>query len=166
MAEQSGVYVRFHNRSVPDVEATARDGRPRFKEVPYIEKIVAGDPKNIVHRPANPLDEQAHPGAWEAYKKGVETVDGTPLKEWPGITRSQVDELAAFKVHTVEQLAGVSDANLKNIGPLLAMRQRARDYLERSKAEAPVANLQAQLDALKLQNAELMKRLEEPAKRK
>lgn len=167
MAEQpnvGGVYVQFYDRPVLDKEKTAKEGRQCFKDATYIRKIVAGDPKNEVDRPANQNDYTDFPGAYEAYKKKSEAMEGTPLKEWPAINRSQVEELAAFKVYTVEQLASVSDGNLKNIGPLLALRQKARDFIDRAKADAPIASLQAQVDALVRQNAELQKQVD--AKRK
>lgn len=164
--QQGGVYAQFYIRSVPDKAATEKEGRPRFKDVPYVRKMVAGDPKNEVDRPANPLDHDSHRGAWEAFQKGEEAQTGTPLKEWPGVTRSQVDELAAFKVYTLEQLASVSDVLLRNVGPLMAIRQKARDFLEAATKAAPISHLQAQMDALKKQNEELTKRLEEQSKKK
>jgi hypothetical protein len=153
MSEQQkgGVYVRFYKRAVEDKTESEKQGRPVFKDKPYIEIIVAGDPKNIVDRPANPLDEAAYPGAWAAFKAGAEQQQGFPLKDWAACTRSQVEELAAFKVYTVEQLANTADVHLRGIGPFLALRQKARDWLEAAAKNAPIADLQAQVESLRKQ---------------
>src|SRR6266850_1684447 len=62
---------------------------------------------------------------YAAFKSGQEAVpDGTALKAWAGIDRASVEELAYFKVYTVEQLAGMNDSNAV---PFLQLRERARD---------------------------------------
>jgi len=68
---------------------------------------------------------------YAAFKSGQEAApDGTALKAWPGIDRASVEELAYFKVYTVEQLAGMNDSNAM---PFIQLRERARDYLKKAK---------------------------------
>ena len=92
---------------------------------------------------------------------------GTPLAEWPLISRAEVEELAYFKVRSVEQLAEISDGNARNIGPILALRQKARDWLEKasggaleSKLRSLVDQKDSQIEALRNQMAELTARVE------
>lgn len=146
---QSGdekLFVRFAMQPVQDDKKSQESGRPVFNDVEYIEIMAPGDRSNIVHRPVRDDDKQRFARQWAAWKSGAgEGVSGTPLKEWPGVTRGQVEELAHFRVHTVEQLAGISDGNMQNVGPLMALRQRARDYLEQAKGQAPLTQMRAEL---------------------
>jgi hypothetical protein len=81
-----------------------------------------------------------------AYKSGqAEQTQGTDLKLWAGINPSAVEELAFYKVYTVEQLAEMADSLVGNYLPL---RQRARDYLAKTKDEAASLNAIAQKNAL------------------
>ena len=144
----AGLFVRFGKVAKEDKEESLQAGRPVFKEVDYITIAVPGDKTSEVCRPVRPTDKERFRGAWERYNAGhAQAVDGTPLKDWPGMTRDKVEELAYFKVYTVEQLADVSDTNLRNMGPFLALRQRARDFLERAKGAAPMEKLRQELEA-------------------
>lgn len=147
-AHQHKVFVRFNRQPVQDQEASLREGRPVFRDVIYIEKRVPGDNSNVVHRPARDADYQEFAGVYEKFKAGEgERLVGTPLKEWPAITRSLVEELAHFHCFTVEQLAEMSDSALQNVGPLMAVRQKARDAISKAKDEAPLQKLRADLEA-------------------
>lgn len=157
----AGLFVRFSKVPKEDAEASAQEGRPIFKEVDYITIAVPGDKTSEVVRPVRPTDKERFRAAWERYNAGhAQVADGTPLKEWPGVSRAQVEELAYFRIYTVEQLADVSDANLRNMGPFLALRQRARDFLERAKGAAPVEKMRQELEARDEQLARLQAQVE------
>lgn len=80
-----------------------------------------------------------------AFKSGQEEQQiGQDLKGWPGIDPASVEDLAYFKVHTVEQLAAMNDSN---VGQFHTLRQRARDYLDEAKKGAASINVRAELDA-------------------
>lgn len=82
---------------------------------------------------------------YEAFRSGREDqMVGTSLKDWPGIDRATADDLAYYKVVTVEQLAELNDSNATKFHSL---RQRARDYLEAAKKSSAVVNMRAELDA-------------------
>ena len=118
------VFVQFNVQPLQDEKASKEAGRPVFKDTEFIRIVVPGDKQNIVHRPVNPDDPEKYRDAYQAFKRGVsDAVSGTPLAEWPLVTRSQVEELGYFGVRSVEQLANVSDGNLKNMGPYIALRQ-------------------------------------------
>jgi hypothetical protein len=77
---------------------------------------------------------------WQNYAAGKgEQHEGTDLKVWPGITRAQAEELAHFKIYTVEQLAAMNDSNVT--GHYVGLRQRARDYLAESKKQVTASEL-------------------------
>jgi hypothetical protein len=164
----SNLFVQFYSHPVQNEAKSAEAGRPVFEDVDYIRIQVPGDKTTRIERPVRPDDVRAHRIAHEAYKAGKEApTSGTPLKEWPAATRAQVEELAYFKVYTVEHLAGLSDGNAQNLGPILALRQKARDFLEAAKATAPMASLRAELErkdaelaALRAQMAKMNETLE------
>lgn len=125
-------------------------GRPVYDEVEYIEIVVPGDRSNVVHRPVTQQDRQKYARQYAAWKAGnQEATSGTPLSAWPGISRAQVEELAYFKIRTVEQLAGVSDANITNIAFASDLRRRAQAYLEQAKGNAPLEAALAEIAHLK-----------------
>lgn len=163
------LYVQFYLQPVQNVGKSETEGRPIFDDVEYIRIQVPGDKTTRVERPVRPEDTQAHRRAYADFKDGQDTgPSGTPLKEWPQVTRGQVEELAHFKVYTVEQLASLSDGNAQNIGPIIALRQRARDFLETAKKKAPVVALRAELEkrdaelaAVRAQMAEMDRKLAE-----
>lgn len=148
------LHVRFYTGREKDEKASADAGRPVFRDVPFIQIAVPGD-RDTVDRivwddPSNPHSDTARfPMKWAQYKAGQsEESTGTPLAEWPGITRSQAEELAYFKVRTVEQLASVTDGNLQRMGGgYLSLRTKAQDYLAAAEKAAPVTQMRAELQS-------------------
>jgi hypothetical protein len=157
-----GVRVRFFRKSVKDEEASQVTGRPVYRDVDYISKLVPGDKYNIPTRPVREQDKLEFAPAWDAYQLGLtEKHDGMPLEEWPQVTRSQVDDMRHLGIFTVEELAGVSDANLERINGGTSLRQKARDYLARAQVEADKGSMQEALRAKDDELAALRKQLEE-----
>lgn len=158
------VLVRFNVEHVHNPAKSAAEGHPVYDPVEHIEVMVPGDKTNKVHRPVREQDKLDHAGAYAAFKAGLEApTEGMPLKEWPGCTRGEVEMLAHFRIRTVEELAAVNDGNAQNIGPILALRQKARDYISAAKQAAPVDQMRksleerdAQIQALQQQVKELL----------
>lgn len=148
--------VRFFRHPVRDAEKSEAEGRPIFTEKDYVEISIPGNKDHIVCHPVSEKDKMRFPEHWRLYTARVsqEVVQGTPLEEWPGITRGQVEELRFLNVRTVEQLAAVSDANGQRIMGINSLKDKAKAYLEQAKGQS------AEMDALKAQNADLMARLE------
>lgn len=139
--------VRFELHPVEDKGESAKEGRPIFKEVEYIEIRVPGD-KDIVRRPVRDADKQEYRQQYRAWQKDHESggLTGTPLSEVSFITKSEVKELEYFGCRTVEQLAGMSDGALKNVGPIIAIRKKAQDFMAAAKGNSPITRLNAQLE--------------------
>jgi hypothetical protein len=148
--EKGKVYVRFYTKAVEDQAASLEAGHPKFRDVDYIEKYVPGDPTTSVCRRVTEADRQEFGRQYKAWKEGQEEkVEGLPLAEWPAMTRSLVEELAHFKIKTVEQLSHVSDANLAKIGPYQSWKQKAKDFLANAKDHSLEQKLRAENDELK-----------------
>lgn len=142
------LFVRFGLHPRRDETKSLEEGRPIFEDVEYIEIMVPGDKSNTIHRPVSAGDKQRFARQYQAWKAGADqdAVTGTPLAAWPAVTAAQVRELAHFNCRTVEQLAVMSDGNLQNVGPILALRQKARDFIEAAKGTAPLQKLRAELE--------------------
>lgn len=138
-----GLNVVFKTHSHFDDVKTREQGRPIFEMREYVMITVPGDTTSNVFRPAFEFDHIRFPEQYLRFKAGREQAVGTPLTEWSQITRAQVDELAFFKIQTIEQLASVSDGNCQRYLGLSQMRDKAKLYLEQTKSEAPTLALQA-----------------------
>jgi hypothetical protein len=123
--------VKFFYKSREDKKATQSEGRPMFKEVEYVEIRVAGSRDAQACRPATFADKSRFPRHYEAFQKRVEMPEhGTPLGEWPQISRSQIEELAFLNCKTVEQLCEMSDTNAGQIRGGQTLKAKAKDWLE------------------------------------
>ncbi len=128
------LYVRFLHDVVPDPEKTKAEGRPIFKEVPFIFIQVPGNLLNNVRRPVREGDKQRFPRQWAAFEAGADQNigSGMPLEKWAGVTRAQAEELKffkIFKIFTVEQLANVADNLVQKYMGIQALKTAAKDYL-------------------------------------
>ena len=133
-APKSPAIPRFHVKPVKMEFASTQAGRPIFEDREFVDIIIPGDRRALAHEPVNEDHRSRWPREYEAFKVGRETpVEGTPLSEWPSarMNRSRVEELAYFNIRTVEQLAGVNDAQLQNLGMgSRTEREAARTFLE------------------------------------
>jgi hypothetical protein len=108
-------------------------GRPIFEDREYIKIMTPGNKDNI---PVSPVTDIHRKRFAPQYKRWLESrdsdqaVEGTPLSEWPGVSRTQVEELRYFNVHTVEQLVELSDANSQGFMGINALKTRAKAYLD------------------------------------
>lgn len=166
-------YASFYMGSVEDEEATAKEGRPIFKDTPFIIIHVAGDKDLVINQPVwdDESKENSHtarfPEEWRRFKQGMDAdaqQGGTPLALMPGITHGQVREMAHFNVKTVEQLADMSDGNAQKFPGVQKLRLEARSYIERAKGAAPEKRLQAELAARDNELDSMRKQMAEQAK--
>lgn len=144
--------VRFFYKEREDKVKTKEEGRPIYKEVEYCEIRVRGNRDPQACRPATHADRMRFPRHYEAFKKRVELPEeGTPLAEWPQISRTQIEELSFLNIKTVEQLSKAADTHIGKFRGGYTLKQRATDWLTSSNATALIANneaLKAQIKAL------------------
>lgn len=164
-AASERVFVSFGLHPRQNEQASLEAGRPIYDDVEYVQIIVPGDKNNVVHRPVQEADKRRFAAQYRAWRSGQHEAQssGTPLSAWPGVTRAQVEELAYFHVRTVEQLAELSDGNAQNIGPVLQLRQRARDFIAAARGAAPLEQLRAQNGELRTEVESLKRQLKEQA---
>jgi hypothetical protein len=139
------LWVNFESASHFNDTLTREHGRPVFEMMDYVKIIIPGDTTQVIHRPVRDSDKMRWPKQYAAYKIGGEQQKGYPLAEWPYVTRAQVDELAYFKIQTVEQLAHVSDVVSAKFMGLNQLRDKAKAYLEKMNDAEPNMRLAAEV---------------------
>src|SRR4029077_1175917 len=98
---RDSVQPRFHIEPVVDEIASADQGRPIFRNEERVQFIMPGSPNQPVFRVSDE-HRQRWAEQYAAFKRGEEmAVDGTPLEQWPILTRGQVLELKAIGIYTV-----------------------------------------------------------------
>lgn len=148
----SQLNVAFSLESVLDKLETVRarktgDLAPKYKDIAFITVSAPGQEKDtLIHTPVTDYYQWRFPHEWQAFEKGQEArQSGTPLALWPAMTPSQIKELNYQGIHTVEQVANLSDSvgGLRNFN---ALKQKAKQFLEGNKDKAAVGVLQAELN--------------------
>jgi len=135
--------VRFYLEPLPVDGSLETEGRLLFTDVEFVEIRVRGDRNNCVQRPARKDDQVRWRDAYRAFKAGEEeSITGTPLKEWPSISRAMLEELKYMGFFTVEQLASASDSVCSKFSGLTTYKQKAQNFLKYAKEAAPIEALQ------------------------
>jgi hypothetical protein len=155
--------VQFYKKSVKQDIASDEAGRPIFKEFDFVRIMIPGDNLTEIDTYAQESHKQRFPRQWAHYQNQVanhEDIIGTPLEQWPQVTRSQADELRGLKFHTVESIADCSDQQLQRIGMVAGMspynfRLKAKAFLNLATDSAEVAQREAELAQVKEENAKI-----------
>lgn len=161
-AGDRSVFAKFYYTPVKDEEESAKAGRPIFKDVEFVEIMVAGDANNVIQRQATDQDRDRFRKVYEMFKSGDEEQTlGTPLSEVPWLTRSQVEELMYHKIRTLEALSAVSDEVCGRMPGLHTLKEKAKAHVARADAAAPTEELRAENQKLQEQLAALTKVVED-----
>jgi hypothetical protein len=166
----SRLQVRFYKRPVQQEQETIDAGRPIYKEFDFVHICVAGDTLTEIDTYALANHKQRFPIQWANYmnRQGAhdQEIVGTPVAEWPLVSKSQAEELRAMKFHTVESIAHASDQQLQRIGMAAGMspysfRDKAKAFLNLATTAAETDKREHEINALK---EELAKKELETAK--
>jgi len=181
MRGPDGMILRFYYDSAKNEGASKYAGRPIFDTVLMVDVITPGQQaitpsfelervwaeqsREVLKTDAlyKRYTKYAEFEEWiDRFKRGQDVGDlgGTPLKHWPRIDRGLAATLGSLNIHSVEQLAGISDGNLQNIGHGgRELREQAKAFLEQAKATAPVSQLTDQIAILTSENGRLQQSL-------
>jgi len=159
----SRLAVQFYKKSMKQEDASNEAGRPIFKEFDFVRIMIPGDNLTEIDTYAQDSHKQRFPRQWAHYLNqtaGHEDIVGTPLDQWPQVTRSQAEELRGLKFYTVEAIADCSDQQLQRIGMVAGMsphnfRLKAKAFLNLANDSAEVAQRESELQALKEENAKI-----------
>jgi hypothetical protein len=145
--QPDGSRVRFYIEAVKNNVKSEREGRPVFDNVEMAHILVPGDRLTEVHRIVTDEVRRRWPEHYTMFKQGLEApVTGTPLSEWGGISKGHIEELRYSKVYTVEELAGLSDAQLTKSVSMggIPLRDAAKRFLANLEGAAPMEKLAAE----------------------
>lgn len=162
------VYPEFYLKSVPDEQASAREGRPIYTETEMVKIIFPADRYRQFHAPATDTSLvserdgyrnvklhrsyiERFPKQYEAFKAGLtDVVVGTPL-EALGLSNARVVQLRTAGVKTVEMLASQPESAIAKLGTSArAEVEIASNYLRSNRRDSDeVAALKAEIAALK-----------------
>lgn len=158
--------IRFFRKAKQNGEETAKQGRPIFEEIDYIQIVVPGDRTSTIVRPISEQDKVRFEKQYEHWKKTQqeEMVTGTPLEAWGIMSLAQIEEYRYFGVRTIEQMAGLRDDVCQKIMGGLQLKQKAVNWIAIAKEEAPLKKVQAELDARDTRIASLEAALSEQGK--
>jgi hypothetical protein len=162
--------VRFYKRPVQQEAETLASGRPIYKEFDFVHICVAGDTLTEIDTYVLQSHKTRFPIQWANYQNRIgkddQEVIGTPVAEWPLVSKSQAEELRAMKFYTVESIAGASDQQLQRMGMAAGMspyafRDKAKSFLNLASDSAETDKRTQEINELK---EELAKKAEENAK--
>lgn len=142
--------VRFWYQPVEDKEATLREGRYVAKEVVYIEARAIGKVNSLFSRKATPRDLDRFKERYERWLSDQESPsEGTPIDEWPSITRAQAAEFKYRGINTVEDILLVSDSAAQSFLGFEHIRNLAKSFIEFGASEKAARELQEREDRIK-----------------
>lgn len=154
--DRDGILAIFYTRAVEDKRASRVEGRPVFKDVPFVKIRIPGQSNSEWDQPAKEEDKIRWARAWAAYEAQQDGLaDGTPLNEWAYLKPSDVATLRAAGIYTVEQCSAMSDGALGNVGPRAReWRDRAKQFLQgtsetEKQLRAEIAELRATVNMLR-----------------
>lgn len=163
MGADTRLAVQFYNRAVKNEIMSQESGRPIFEDKVYIKIVVPGDNLSEIDRPMYNEDKARFPKHWYDFQNrhgNDEVITGTPLTEWPLLTKGQAEELKGIKFHTVEAVANCSDSQLQRIGMIAGMsphsfRDKAKAFLNMAQTSADSEKREAELQALREANEQV-----------
>lgn len=170
MIQENGALVEFYTGSTQNKAKSAEAGRPIFIDRLFVRIQTPGDTRTTIERIATDQDKRRFPRALSIHERGEQiALEGTPLEEWPPITRSQCNELKHTGITTVEILASVTDTNIQKFGPgYPQLREKARAFMASADAEAAAtawAREKAEMQEQMRQMQETVKALQEAQKK-
>lgn len=157
-----GSAIRIWTDPAENPFASEKQGRPIYDECTYVEVIAPGSKgsspvfeverifhESVGHPPYRSPQYAQYAEQIKAYQEKTNATDlrGTPLKEWPEISRSMAASLKASDIFTVEALAGLPDSRLNVVGPDgRTWRTKAQAWLDSTKDSGVATALAAKLE--------------------
>ena len=158
--EGHSLHVRFYKRAVKNEAVSILEQRPIFEDRDYVRIEIPGNQNTVIDTLVEDYHIASYPVEWARYQltlTGDSGITGTPLTEWSLLSPATAENLRHYKFHTVEQVAGSSDAALMAIGMVAGMsgyelRDQAKYYLAKAREQAGEVKQLMEVDALKQSN--------------
>ncbi len=156
--------ARFYVKAVKNNFLSNKENRPIFVDKIYCEYYPAGNTILRMDVPSTNIHEQRFSKQW-AYFQSTKKEDingaGTPISQWTILSPADVENLRGLKIHTIENIAAMSDNSLQVLGMGIAgmsahvFRARAQAYLGAAKDTALPQQQAVEIEAMKKQLADL-----------
>jgi len=165
----AAVVATFRHHALPNKSLTDKAGRLICDDVEVCDIRFAGsramstfpatavshwsiDPESGEQVPVTYAER--FPRQFRQFKEQThQTKAGTPLQFVPFLTEGKRAELRALNIYTVEALAVIDGQELKNLGSYgRDLKNKAQEFIESSKQNAPSMEMQAELEALRARN--------------
>ncbi len=147
--DDSRLFVEFVSRAVPDEVASREMGRPISRQMDYIRIRQPGE-RDEIFQPANDGHRRRFARHWAAYQEGRQEIpEGTPLSILFPNNPEIVENLKYLKILTAEQLAGLNDTQVQNVGMgARAWQQKAAEFLMVADSGKGLEALNAKMDQM------------------
>lgn len=158
------LFAEFSDEEVYNKLKSDEQGRAVYDTIVYCNIIFPGDRTKTFKEKVKMADDEfgpSHPNRfpkqWAAYNAQHEQVpDGMPVEQFPPLTKKRVLELKGMHIHTVEQLAALTDQTGPNIGldwrqmrdMAIATLKPAEGAVVISRLTKQLADMQAQMNAM------------------
>jgi len=139
--------IRFFIDTRKNNQESKKQGRLVCDDVEMVEIRIPGG-SDIIRREVGDEDRERFTKQYQAFRAGMsqDKASGTPLAEWPLMTRAQVEEAGYFGVRTVEAMAHIQDSHIMRMGPgWKDIRTKALNWLQQAKDGALLSRLQDEL---------------------
>jgi hypothetical protein len=138
---------------------TAQAGKRTYDEIDFVTIVTPGDSRTVIHRPVTEFDKFRFPFEYAAFKRGEKVaVHGTPIEDWDEISDESIKDLKHHNIHTVEQIANLSDSVNGPLRGFTVLKQKAKLWLDGHKKtaatealadrDAKIEELQKKLDSV------------------
>lgn len=166
------LHVQFYTQPVQDNFQSKLQGAAIFRDETFVRIMIPGRSDLTIDEPVEERHKARFPRQWAHFKNmtaDTELIVGTPVTEWPAVTRAQAEELRAKKFYSVQQIAECSDAQIQALGMNGSqLRAKARAFVESAKGTAiaqaqaeEIARKDAEIDALRNAQAATSQQLAE-----
>jgi hypothetical protein len=169
----SHLQVTFYSRDVKNEFKTSQKAKEMGKEpeqlepheyvndtVDYIKIQIPGNKNLEIDTPARDEHKRRFPMHWLAYQNrgdAVGKVVGTPIEQWPRISKEVAEELRHIRFNTIEAVAGASDAQLQAIGMIAG--QNAFTFRDDARRHLATIGAQAKLNDAEIKQREADEKL-------
>jgi hypothetical protein len=165
------LYVTFHTAAVLNPAASTKAGRPIYDDIDMITIRTPGSQLTSIvadakkYTPGRPVLADKY-RQWKAGQ--LESAGGTPLENFPFLFTkpSLIAELKYRHIHTVEQLATLSDTGKQSIMGGHELCQKAADWIASTSGEAADAEKEEMKAKMAAMEAQLAALTAEPKQRK
>ena len=148
------LWVQFQNLPIQNNAKSKDSGRPVFDTIPHVRIRQPGERDETV-RPVIEGDKVRFERQWRLFQNAQEQIpEGTPISILFPSAPGAVETLKYMAVHTVEQLADITDTAKQNIGLGASQwQQMAKAYLEQSSKGKEFHAIMSRIEKLEEESA-------------